>query len=241
MEIVIIALTILIAYTLKAITGFGTSLIIVPVLSIFFDLKTAIMIAAIGDVVSNSILILKERKKITFPKLKTLALGLFLGTFLGVSMLNIIDANILRKFLAIFILVYVVSQFLNFEIPINNEKGKNFFGYIFGVIGGVCGGLFNTNGPAIFIYTNSIFKDKNIVRANMAILFLLDSIWRTSLYISEGNIDNKTILLFVTIVLPTLLIGLAIGIYLDKKVEVSHFHQLSKTILLASGLKLLFW
>jgi uncharacterized membrane protein YfcA len=241
MEIVIIIVTVVAAYVLKAITGFGTSLIIIPVLSVFFDLKTAIMIAAIGDVISNSILMIKDREKITFPKLKTLALGLFLGTFLGVSMLNIIDTNILRKFLAIFILIYIASQFFHFEIPVNNERSKNFLGYVFGVIGGICGGLFNTNGPAIYIYTNNVFKDKNIVKANMAILFLVDSIWRTSLYVSEGNIDFKMLSLFLIIILPSLLFGLAVGTYLDKKVEVTHFHKLSKTILFVSGLKLLFW
>lgn len=234
-----IPVIVIIAYIIKSVTGFGTSLLLIPVLSYYFDLKTSVAIAALGDVLSSGIIAYRDRQNFKIPDLKELAIGLFIGTIFGVLALNNINSEILKKFLAIFIITYLIIQSAIPKIQITNQKEKSVLGYIFGLIGGIFGGLFNLNGPAVFIYTNSIFSDKNQIRANMVLIFLADSIWRTTLFSINGTLNFETFKSFLILVLPALIIGILIGSNIDRILPTKHFHFASKTLLVISGLKLL--
>jgi uncharacterized membrane protein YfcA len=235
----ILALAVTCAYVLKAITGFGTALILVPALALVFDIKEAIAIAALGDVVSSAILSHRDHSHLSFAKLKEISIGLFFGTILGVIILNTVNTDLLKIMLGVFIAVYLIIQQVNPTIKITSEWFRKALGYLFGFIGGVCGGIFNTNGPAIFVYVRSAFPSKEVIRANIFFLFLLDSIWRTGLFTINGLITWSLIGTFSLLVVPSMLLGLYIGDKIDKRLKHEHYSTLSKLVLIVSGIKLL--
>lgn len=235
----VIILSVIVAYILKSITGFGTSLILVPVLSAIFGIKEAVVLAALGDVVSSAILAYRDGHHASLVKIKELGIGLLIGTVVGVGLLNTVNPNILRQLLAVFIIVYLIIQQLNPTIKNVTEPVRKVLAYALGFIGGVCGGVFNTNGPALFVYVRSFFPSRESIRANIILLFLIDSLWRTSLMAINGLVSLQLILTFSLLMLPTLLLGLYIGNRIDKKLHSKHYTFISKAVLMISGFKLL--
>lgn len=235
-----IAVAVIVAVSLKSITGFGTSLILMPIFAQFFEIRDAIVITALIDLTTNVILIYRDSKHFTLSKLKEIGAGLLAGTAIGVFLLNILDTGILKITLGALILFYILLTKLKPKLSIKTDRAKKMFGYIFGFVGGIFGGLFNTNGPAIFVYVRSVFPKKETVRANLVFLFLIDSIWRVSLYLMNGQYSTENLITFGLVVLPALLFGLYIGTSIDKKLKNQDYSNVSKIVLAISGIKLLF-
>jgi len=234
-----IVVAIIIATTLKSITGFGTALLLMPLFSVVFNMRDAIAIMALVDLASNALILYRDSKHTTLSELKELSIGLLLGTTAGVMLLKFINVDSLKVLLGVFIFAYIVFQQFDLKFKMEKPKTKSILGYVFGFIGGIFGGLFSTNGPAVFVYIKSAFKKKKVLRANLVLIFFLDSVWRTGLLVASGQFSVKALLIFLLVTLPTLLFGIYIGGKIDKKIRSKHYSILSKGILFFSGIKLL--
>ncbi|MDD3647697.1 MAG: sulfite exporter TauE/SafE family protein [Candidatus Dojkabacteria bacterium] len=230
-------ISIFIAFILKGISGFGTSLILMPILSQFMDIKAAIVLSALADLLSSFSLALKFNKNILWKKVRLIGLGLFIGTLIGVNILNSLDSEILKKLLGIFIIMYVLLPFLISKLY--SSKHKTALGLFSGLAGGVCGGIFNTNGPPIIMYMSKVLKDKNTIRATLLSLFSMDSIWRVALYSYKGLITTSLLLQFAAFFLPSMIFGLYLSIKIDTKIKSGAYTKIVKGLLFASGVSML--
>ena len=92
---------------LRGFTGFGAALIIVPVLSIIYTPQVAVIMHLLMEIPSTIQLLpsalQKSEKRCIFPMLVALLAGVPLGAFL----LSIIDEQILRVIISVFVLIAV--------------------------------------------------------------------------------------------------------------------------------------
>jgi len=237
--IIISLITTFLAYLIKGIAGFGPSLIVVPIFSIFIDIKDAVIIAALADFLSSLVLTIKGFKSISWKHTKRIGIGLLTGTLIGVSIFKAIDTIVLKKLLGAFILIYLISPYFTRNLFPKTRKINKFWGIILGLVGGVCGGLINTNGPPVVIYMNNVLNHKEQMRPTLAFLFLIDSIWRISLLALNNMISQDTINFFISSVIPTLLLGMFAAFHIDKKVCNKKYDAVIRSILLVSGLNLI--
>ncbi|HOU75915.1 MAG TPA: sulfite exporter TauE/SafE family protein, partial [Candidatus Dojkabacteria bacterium] len=172
----LIVLSTILAYFLKVIAGFGASLILVPILSSSLDMKTATILACLGDIFSSGIIFKKFIKQVKWRVVFKVGIGLFIGTFIGVSLFTRIDAEILKKMFGLFILIYVALQVFDSLVLKKSRRIPLTTAPIWGLFAGITGGVFNINGPLLVIFMNNSLKNKNEIRANLMALFFIDSI-----------------------------------------------------------------
>jgi uncharacterized membrane protein YfcA len=237
--IISVAVTVF-AYFLKGIAGFGPSLIIIPVFSLFMDIKEAVVIAALADVVSSGILMVKTRQNVDWKSVKMVMGGLCLGTIIGVSILKWVNPSIMKKALGSFIVLYVILPFISAKIFTGEAKRKGLWGTVCGLIAGLCGGVFNTNGPPLVIYVTKLVKEKISVKATLFMIFFLDGIWRISLFFIKGLVTLDIIKYFGLFMLPGILFGINVSFIVDRKMNSQFYNRIIRGILFLSGLKLLF-
>jgi len=126
-----------------------------------------------------------------------------------------------------------------FEEHIKFKKIKSYFGTLFGALGGITGGMFSTNGPPITLYLCNQIQSKQILRSTLITIFLIDSVWRNSLYAITGTFSLE-MLKIVGIMIPILIIATIIGAKAHFKVSQNVYRKVVGIILLISGILLLF-
>lgn len=226
------------AFFLKGLTGFGASLILMPFLSLFIDIKTAVVIACLADVSSSFIFMIKRRKNIKWLVVRNVGSGLAIGTLIGVNIFQKVDGSLLKRILGIFIISYIALPFLLKNVFKNTQKG--IFGTFAGFIGGICGGIFNTNGPPIVMYITKALKSKLNIRSTLLTIFFFDSVWRVSLYSFKGFIDSSIVKYYVLAILPSLLLGVYAAGKMDSKLKSNMYIKIVRALLFVTGLNMVF-
>jgi len=235
---IILLLTSIAAYFIKGLVGFGPSLIIVPVLSIFFDFRFAVIIATLADITSSTFIFYKERKKIQLKRILSIIIGLAIGTFIGTSLFQFVPITILQKLFGSMIIIIVLKSF--FEKRKKQESFNKIKAFFSGLVGGIFGGLLNTNGPPIVVYLNKVMQDKTQLRATLSAVFAADALWRGMLFWRQGLLTIYNVQIFSYFVLPGLIIGLFLGNIFMNKIDDKKVTSLIEAILFIVGFGLIF-
>ena len=235
--ILLASLIVLVAHIMKGVTGFGSSLIIVPLLSLFVDIKFVVPVMAIMTFFAGLILFLMTKKHIKKDEFFLVLMFVMVGSFIGAQILANYDSILLKRIFAIFVILFSLRMLLTSERKII-RKIKKFWGAIAGFIGGILGGMFDTNGPPIVIYFGHKL-DKEKFRATITAIFFVDVIWRNILYVSNGVTSLDT-LKFALFLLPALIIGIFLGSKIHLKINEVLFRRIVAVILLITGIVLIF-
>jgi len=234
----LLLLTSITAYFIKGLVGFGPSLLLVPILSLFVDFKSAVVIATMADISSGLIIVIKERKRIHLHKIFVIALGLMIGTLLGVSLFNLFSMHLLKRLYGIMLIFLVLQSVIKKQHePEVFHKVKAFFA---GFLGGICGGLFNTNGPPIVMYLNKVVHDHKFLRSNISAIFAVDALWRGFLFWQQGLLATPLLKLYLALILPGLLVGLYLGNKSLEKINKKTVSSFIEMLLFTIGCGMLF-
>jgi len=228
------------AYFVKGLAGFGPSLIIIPVFSLFIDIKQAIIIAALADLLSSGVLIGGSYKHINWKIFKRVGIGLLVGTLLGVSIFRSLDSSMIKRMFGILLLSYIVIPLFLSKLSTQINRLKGWFGgLISGFVGGICGGMFNTNGPPLLIYISTVLSSKESIRSTMLGLLFVDSLWRITLFVSKGFITSDVLQFFGFVIVPALLLGVYASFQVDKIMKNQHYLYLTRSLLFVLGMNLI--
>lgn len=237
-EIIIIAsLIVFIAHIIKGLTGFASSLIIVPLLSLFLDIKFVVPAMAVITLFSGLILFLMTKKHIQKDEFFLVLIFIIIGSFIGAQILANYSSVLLKKIFGIIIILFSLKMLLIADKKII-KKIKKYWGAIAGFIGGILGGMFDTNGPPIVIYLGHKLK-KQTFRATITAIFFIDVIWRNILYIWNGVATLESFK-FALLLLPALIIGIFAGSKIHIKINEVLFKKAVAIILLITGILLIF-
>lgn len=193
---------------LGTISGFGSSILFVPIASVFFDFKTVLAITAVFHVFSNFSKITLFRKgirkdivlKLGIPAVIFVTFGAYLTTFLPTKEIEI-GMNIVLIFLAIFLLI-------KFNKPIQ-QSNKNL--YLGGISSGFLAGITGTGGAIRGITLAAFQLPKEIFIATSALIDLGVDTSRAIIYTSNGYFEKEYIFL-----IPFLIIISFIGSYVGR-------------------------
>lgn len=198
----------LVAEIIGTVSGFGSSILFVPVASLFFDFKTVLGITAVFHVFSNISKIALFRSginkniaiKLGVPALIFVSIGAVLTAFIPTR-----DMELYMSFALVGLAVYLLINF-NKTIKQNNANL-----YVGGAISGFLAGLFGTGGAIRGITLTAFHLPINIFVATSALIDLgVDSV-RGIVYISNGYFPEKYIIL-----IPLLIVIGIVGSYLGK-------------------------
>ena len=237
--ILIFAIIVFLGPFIKALTGFASALISVPLLVLFFDIKFVVPILSIVGLLSGFILLssIKIKKDVDKKELIFVLSGAIIGTVIGTYFLKFFTSETLKIIFAIFIIIFALKMI--FEKYFSFKKLKSYFGGFFGIFGGITGGMFSASGPPIVLYLGNQIRNKQILRGTLIVIFLIASIWRNVLYFFNGMFNSQTYKIAI-IMIPVLIIAAFLGSKIYIRLSEDFYRKLIGVILAASGVLLIF-
>jgi uncharacterized membrane protein YfcA len=199
-----------VAEILGTVSGFGSSILFVPLASLFFDFKSVLGITAVFHVFSNLAKIALFRKGID----KNIALKLGVPAIIFVILGALVTAWLPEK--QISLLMNIVLLLLALYLIINFESGiaaSNRNLYAGGVASGFIAGIAGTGGAIRGIALAAFRLPKEIFIATSALIDLGVDSSRAIVYVSNGYFHKSYLLLF-----PFLLLISIAGSYVGKLV-----------------------
>ena len=232
----ILALSILIvAYTFRGVTGFGSGLISAPLLVLILPLTFVIPFISILDITASLIHVIHTRQHISWKTILKAIPFAFIGVPIGLYVLSSIDTLILVKALAIFILIFAIYSLISPKL----KKSDLFIWPVFaGFFGSLIGTMFGTGGPFYVFYFHLQKLDKTVFRATCAAVFLLDGLIRATGFTLSG-FYTPTVLLNIAYALPVMFLAMYIGEHIHSNVSQQTFQRITGIFLIFSGFALL--
>lgn len=173
-----------------------------------------------------------------FSRVWPIAIAMILGTCIGTTILSTVDERTLLLTLGLFIIAIAALQAGNQNLQFNRQQAVP-IGIVVGLLSGIFGGISSMFGPLLIIYLvalNELNKDEFI--SAISFLYLCALVPWTVLLIWLGLLDSPMLVASTAATLPVMA-GVAVGTRVRQKVSERTFRQLILTVLLASGLSMM--
>ena len=198
----------LLSEIIGTVSGFGSSILFVPVASLFFDFKTVLGITAVFHVFSNLSKITLFRKGIDKNIALKLGIPAIIFVIIGAWLTTLIPGKQIELFMNIILLGLSVYLLINFKKALKRTDTNLYTG---GVLSGFLAGLVGTGGAIRGITLAAFQLPKDIFIATSALIDLGVDASRAVIYVGNGYFDREYVFLI------PFLIGVSIaGSYLGK-------------------------
>lgn len=226
---------IFVAYLVRGITGFGSGLIAIPLLTLMFPLTIAVPVVVLLDLIGSGAQAINNRKHTDWQLLLPLIPVTIIGIALAAVFFKHIDTSLLTTYLGVFVMCFAVYQLL----PVPDIHGGPMMALPFGLLGGLIGTLFGTGGPFYVLYFSVRGIDKEEFRASYSVYFVLDGILRLGVYVFGLSLISTEWLPLLALALIPFALGLYAGGKVHREIDPMLFKKLISLILVASGAALI--
>ena len=230
----LIIIAILVAFSLggilKGATGAGAPIITIPVIAAFYDVRIAVIIMVIPNLLTNIGQLYQFRKTI-LPKFFTLsfAIGGGIGAFLGTILLANLSIKFLTLSVAFIVIIYILLKLIVPSWKLTYEKAKKLV-FLMGSLGGILQGTAGLSAPISITFLNSMKLERNQFIPTISVYFGIMSIFQMpTLY--YYNFLNLEIILVSCISTLVLLSFMPIGSWIAKSVSKESFDKITLILL----------
>lgn len=218
-------------------TGFGDGLIVAAVwLHVLSPVEIVPLVVASGIVI-HLIPLVRLHQALDFSKLWPFLIAGTLGVPVGNWLLQVIDAQVFRTGVGIFLVIYGAGFLIRPNPNLITGGGRAADGVI-GAVGGIMGGLAGLSGIVPGIWANlrgwtkaqqrGVFQPFILSMHGMALAWLAFG----------GLVDARTAINFLWC-LPAIATGSGLGLWLYGRLDERRFHRIVLVLLLVLGLTLL--
>lgn len=238
-----ISLIVLLAFSLKAMTGFGENLLMVPLISFFLPLTQVLPITLVVVLVADLVLLVKLYKDVWWWYWRRMAAMAVIGVLLGGWGLANLTVALIEPLLGSLLILYALRAMLPLshkflrEMGLVSHKPKAFTAYLAGLTGGGLSGLMGTGGPPVIAYLHWAGLSKAAFRATCVFTFLVFDLLRLVSYSWQGLFTEQTALTGISL-LPAFAAGSLLGFRLHDAFPEQPFRRVVQGMLLVIGLTL---
>jgi uncharacterized membrane protein YfcA len=212
--------------------GFGDALFAMPLLSLLIGIKTATPLMTLNGLTLAALMFARHYKEVHWKSARSLILSSFFGIPIGIYFLKNGNEHLTKLLLGFVITgVSVYNLFLSKEKAAISHK----WSYVFGFLGGILGGAFNTGGPPIVIFGSLTGWSQSQFVGTLQGYFLPNDLFILFCQVLAG-LQTKTVLYYYLIGLPFLFLGLFFGNKLHRKIPEGKFNQYIFMLLLLIGI-----
>ena len=228
--------TMFIATTIRTTFGFGEALIAMPLLVIFVDLDVARALVAMVSVMTATSILINDWHHVRFESAWRLVLFSAIGIPIGFLVVSHVDETPIKVALALLILAFGIYRLTR---PRMMKLSSDRWSFLFGIVSGVLGGVYNTAGPPIVVYASIRGWSPKDFRATVQGIFLPTSMLIVVGHGIEGRI-TKDVLIYFAACMPILAVSLLIGRSLNSRFGHGRFVWCVNWLLIVIGAWLLF-
>lgn len=221
---ILVAGSLLLAAYVKGTTGMGFPLIATPMVALLLDIRIAITILIIPNIVMDITQIFRGTfSPSLFRRFAWLLVLTIAGVFLGTMVLVTLPLWLLNLSLGVMVLVFVASTLFRFEFYITPQKEK-LFSPIAGFVSGFLNGMTNAAGPALAIYLYSLKLAKTEFVKSIATIFIVTKVSQL-IAVSTWNLFTPSILRLSLLVTLFCLAGFYAGLKTQDRVNQRNFNR----------------
>ena len=231
----IAAILFLSAFT-QGLSGFGVALVSMALLPNLIGIQASIALVALVAFVVDLGVLLRYWRSLQFKTMLPLILASFVGVPLGIFLLRRLDEAITLPLLGIIIAGYALYALFGLKLPDLESRG---WAYGAGFLGGLLGGAYNTPGPPIIVYASCKEWEPDIFKGNLQTFFIQNSVIVLLGHYLSGNLTPEIWLLFGRS-LPFLIVGILLGLSMDRWINPEVFRKIVLVLLVVTGLRLVF-
>jgi uncharacterized membrane protein YfcA len=235
MSLWILFVTVFFAIFTQSVAGFGMTLVAMPILGLFYDLKLISPLIALVGIVAKILLLIKYGSAFEFKTVWKITLASLIFVPVGVWVLDYLDKDITLDILGVVIFAYAVFSLLNVSIP---EFKHPVWAFIFGSLAGLLGGAFNASGPPVVLYASSREWSPIEFKSNLQGYALVNGAFIVVNHYVYGNINSGVMNAFL-ISIPAVLLGVWAGVSLDKYLNPELFRKVVMWLMIGLGISLI--
>lgn len=205
---VVAPLVVVLAYTVFGLSGFGSTIISVPILAHFLPLGFLVPLMAVLDMVCAGFIGRANREHVSRPELKRIVPLMFVGFVLGVTVLVGAPDRWLRAALGVFA---VGVGFYSIANPTVSRAISAWWVVPTGLVGGSLSTIFGAGGPVYAAYLSGRLRDKDGIRSTVSTIISISAFSRVIVYAVSGLLLKMSIFLSLAFIAPFAWIGIKLG------------------------------
>jgi len=236
MTAALIVSIVLFAAFLQCLTGFGFAAIIMPLLTLLLGLHTAAPLVALAGLTVYSINLVRYRRAINFEEVWRLVAASIVGVPVGFWVLTNVDESLVSRVLGWLLILYAIYSLVR---PVASRSLSRWWVYPSGFLAGCLGGAYNTPGPPVIVYGSQRQLPKDEFRAVLQAFFFFTTVLVVTAHLLARNVTTQVFTYYLYTV-PALLVGILVGVRVDRYVDRARFRTLVSIMTMGLGLLLVF-
>jgi uncharacterized membrane protein YfcA len=229
-------LAVVAAYVVMGLSGFGSTMISVPILAHFLPLSYLVPLMVLIDLASTLLIGHQGRDHVSKAEVKLLVPLMFVGLIVGVTLLVGVPDRYLRAALGVFAAAIGINGIFN---PVLKSAISRLWVIPAGLVGGVASTLFGAGGPIYATYLSGRLRDKSQLRSTVSTLISISAFSRAIVYVVSGLLLTKAIFFGLVLIAPFAWIGLKIGGRVHVGLTQTQMRRAVGAVLVFAGLGLL--
>ena len=226
------------AFAVRGLTGFGTALVMAPLLTLFLDLKRTAVITSVVAVLNGVGLAFELRKDVARRMLLITSAASLIGLAAGTYLLVTQPGPALKRAVGFITVVFGADMFRQGgRGPSENRPWPEGAGVPVGLLSGVLGGLFGTSGPPMVVFLSRKGLRLAAFRATLIAFFCVLDTARAVGYAATGLITRE-ILIVCAWLMPISYLGSFAGKRIHDRVPERTVRVAVAATLLVTGLVL---
>jgi len=234
-QTLLVILTVVIGALIQGTAGFGLGLFSMGFLVMLMPVQEATVIVAILGIFSTALNLWTVRHAVVWSEAWPIVISCIPATIVGGYLLTSLPTDLLRKGLAVMILIGCSATFLSSQ---GDKLHRPFpWAYVAGIFGGLFGGALNVGGPPGVIYTLLRGWDKEHSKALLSAYFFASAIVRVPTHFVTGT-ATRELLLRSLVVLPFALASSYLGTKLFSRLSNEVFRYGAMALLTLMALRI---
>jgi len=220
---------------IRSALGFGDALIAMPLLAMLVGLQVATPLTAMAATTIAITILTRAWKKVDLHAAWRLVITTWIGIPLGIYFLKAAPDLVVKSLLGILITGFGAYNLIIPDLPrLLNEN----WAYVTGLLAGILGGAYNTNGPPVVIYGMLRRWDPEKFRATLQGYFLPTGL---AILVSHGLAGMWTaeVVRYYLYAIPVILAGVFIGGKVNQIIPQGKFDRIVYGFLVALGILLI--
>ena len=220
----------------QGMTGFGSALVAVPLLTMFMDIKAVVPLCILNSIIITGYLVYQLRGHFSNRRILPLVFGSLPGIFVGALLLKRVDAGIIRILIGI-----LLSGYGSYSLLVRPRSLG--LGPAWGILAGFCSGAigaaFSAGGPPTIIYTTLTNWKKDEIKATLTGFFAFNSVCIVLVHAFSG-ITTPAVLTLFAYTAPTVLLGTVLGAWASSSLGRGDYVRLIFFFLVIMGIMMIF-
>jgi uncharacterized membrane protein YfcA len=238
-ELVPLILVVTLAWTIQAITGFGSTVLALTLGAAWVSIPEFLPVVVCLNLPLTSWTVLRHRSQLAVPVLTGLILPwMGLGFVIGMALAPQLGGDALKRGFGVFVLVFAARDL--WSLLRDHATARPSDGVLRGwvVLAGIVHGIYGSGGPPLVQATSRLGLDRSQFRATMSAVWLVFNVILIGWYLATGRLGAPEATRIAAL-MPCVLIGIWLGEVLHHRLPERAFRGLVQVVLLVGGAALL--